>query len=752
MINPLIKRLPRELVKDIAKYIVLFFLMALPIAFISGYMVANDSMLRTYYDGLEEYMAEDGHFISTSELDKALIETIETDNNINIYNLSYKEITSSNGHSIRVYNTLDRENINKCCIHKGNSPTNLNEISLDRLYMENNNIKVGDKFSLSNVDYKVVSSISLIDYSTLFKNNTDTMFDANKFSIALVSNDMYNTISNGTIKYSYAYTFNDTLNDKDTYNKNKELSSYLYKKLLESSNRLDDFLSREDNQAMSFAKEDIEGDTVLVLVLALLLVIGLSFVFALLSKSQIEKDAKSIGTLKAMGYNRWELLSSYLILPTAITFISAIVANIISYTWMKSYIAELYYNSYSLPIYHTFYNAKALIFTTILPLVIVFIINLLIILKTISIPSLNLLKNELKTKKNKKVIKLSKNIKFINRFQIRTIIQNIGTYIALLFGTLFATMILLFGLMLNPLLDRYKEEIVDSQIAPYQTILKYDMDVSDGEKFYIKTLNYKNDEIMVYGVEKYGANSKYLSNLDLSSNNVIIANDLRAKYKIKNNKNIVLTEKYTENEYKFKVSGTYDTTGSLIIFMNYENFKETFDSGYLTSYFSSEKLNVADEYVYKTITLKDLTVASDQLTNSLGKVFWIYITLSIIIYVFVTYLLSKIVIEKSQSQISMLKIIGYKKGSINVIYNISTGVMLALSIVFSTFISKYLIKVAWDVVLKESMKGWINYYVAPYLYPLILFIGALSYGVVYFIESRRISKIDLSIAIKDNNL
>jgi putative ABC transport system permease protein len=752
MRNPLIKRLPRELLKDITKYIVLFFLMTIPIAFISGYMVANDSMIRTYYNALEKYNAEDGHFISSIELQKTFIETIEEDNNITIYNLSYKEIESSSGHNIRVYNAIDRDNINKYCIHKGNLPTKSNEIALDRLYMENNNIEVGDTYTISNIDYIVTSKISLIDYSTLFKNNTDTMFDANKFSIALVSNDMYDKISNDTIKYSYAYTFKDTLSKEDTHDKNTELSSYLYKKLLESGNRLDDFLSREDNQAMTFAIEDIEGDMVLIFVLGILLVVGLSFVFALLSKSQIEKDAKSIGTLKAMGYNRWELLSGYLILPTVVTFIAAIFGNIISYTCMKSYIAEIYYHSYSLPLYNTFYNAKAMILTTILPLVIVFIINLLIIFKTISLPALNLLRNEIKTKKNKKVIKLSKHIKFINRFQLRTIIQNIGTYIALLFGTLFSTMILLFGLMLNPLLDKYKEEIVESQIAPYQTILKSDIDVDNGEKFYIKTINYKNDEIMVYGIEKYGNDSLYLKNLDLSGNNIIISNDLKAKYKIKNNTNITLTENYTNNLYNLKVTGSYDTTGSLIIFMNYEMFKDTFDSDYLTSYFSKEKLNISDEYVYKTITLDDLTVASDQLTNSLGKVFWIYISLSIILYILITYLLSKIVIEKNQSQISMLKIIGYRESSINRIYNISSGIMLALTIIISTIISKYFIKVAWDIVLRKMMKGWINFYVAPYLYPLILFIGVLSYGVVYLIESRRISKIDLSLAIKDDNL
>ena len=39
--NPLMKRIPRELRKDLGKYIVLFLFLALMIGFVSGHMVAD---------------------------------------------------------------------------------------------------------------------------------------------------------------------------------------------------------------------------------------------------------------------------------------------------------------------------------------------------------------------------------------------------------------------------------------------------------------------------------------------------------------------------------------------------------------------------------------------------------------------------------------------------------------------------------------------------------------------------------------
>ena len=752
MRNPLYKRLSRELLKDLIKYIIMFFFLALPIALCSGYMIGNDSMIKTYYNGIDKYVLEDGHFITEKELDDNLINEIENEENIKIYKLNYKDETSSNNHTIRIYKESDRQNINKYNIRKGNIPSNDNEIALDRLYLENNKLKIGDNYIINNKEYKICGSIALVDYSTLFKNNTDTIFDANNFSIALVNDNAYNNISNDHVKYSYAYLYPSRLNKNEAYDRTTDLTKDLYQKLLSNGNSLDTLLSKDDNQAITYAISDIEGDLVMMLVFGMIIVFGLAFVFALSTKSQIESEAKSIGTLKAMGYNRFELLTGYLILPTIITLLAGIFGNILAYTCLKDYLVGLYYHSYSLPTYVTFYNPKALLFTTILPILMVFIINLLVILKTISIPSLNLLKNQLVTKKHKKVIKLNHKINFISRFQIRVILQNKGTYIALFFGTLLATIILLFGVMMNPLLNHYKKEVIKSQIAPYQTILKTDIDGLDGEKLYVKTLDYKNDEIMVFGLEKYGEESKYLKNINLDNKKVVISTDIKSKYKLKLNKKIKLEEKYSDDTYEFVINDTYKTTGSLVVFMDKELFLETFDSGYLTSYFSDEKLDIPGEYVYKTISLDDLILVSNQLTDSMGKVFFLFTAISIVLFVLLIFLLAKIVIEKNQSQISMLKIIGYDTFNINKIYNISTGIITILSVVISTFIAQFFIKIAWDIVLQTQMKGWLDFYIEPYLYPLIFGIGLGSFLIVYLIESRKISKINLSVALKDDNL
>lgn len=62
MKNPLRKRLLRELRQEMGKYLVVFILMVATIGFVSGFLVADGSMLTAYDNSFEKYNIEDGNF------------------------------------------------------------------------------------------------------------------------------------------------------------------------------------------------------------------------------------------------------------------------------------------------------------------------------------------------------------------------------------------------------------------------------------------------------------------------------------------------------------------------------------------------------------------------------------------------------------------------------------------------------------------------------------------------------------------
>ena len=61
MKNPLRKRVLRELRDEIGKYLVVFILMVSTIGFVSGFLVADGSMMTAYNESFEKYdIAESG--------------------------------------------------------------------------------------------------------------------------------------------------------------------------------------------------------------------------------------------------------------------------------------------------------------------------------------------------------------------------------------------------------------------------------------------------------------------------------------------------------------------------------------------------------------------------------------------------------------------------------------------------------------------------------------------------------------------
>ena len=91
MKNPLWKRVPRELKSDFGKYIVIFLFMTLTIGFVSGFLVADDSMLAAYNESFEKYNIEHGNFTLSSKASENTLKKIEEKGNVRICENFYRD-------------------------------------------------------------------------------------------------------------------------------------------------------------------------------------------------------------------------------------------------------------------------------------------------------------------------------------------------------------------------------------------------------------------------------------------------------------------------------------------------------------------------------------------------------------------------------------------------------------------------------------------------------------------------------------
>lgn len=197
MKNPLWRRIPKELRDDLGKYIVIFLFMVITTGLVSGFMVAGESMKKTYDNTFDKYNVEDGHFDLSNKATDDMKAAIE-DEGVELHDMSYYELpmgrkdsdaendTAYGVRTLRIF--APRNDVNKMCLMEGELPSEDNEIAIDRMYAVNNNIDIGDDIIVGDKLYSVCGFVALSDYSTMFQNNNDTMFDATIFGIAVVTN------------------------------------------------------------------------------------------------------------------------------------------------------------------------------------------------------------------------------------------------------------------------------------------------------------------------------------------------------------------------------------------------------------------------------------------------------------------------------------------------------------------------------------------------------------------------------------
>ena len=694
---------------------------------------------------------------------------------VNIYELFYKETDEtfsgddSYSGSVRVYS--QRSEVDLFDLLKGREPETDSEIIIDRMHADNAGISLGDTLYAGNAAFEVVGLAAFVDYSTLYENNNDTMFDALTFDAAMVTDEGFSRIRSNT-RANYAYTYKKAPADEF---EEKEMSENFMKALITqvavSENedlKIDDFVPAYLNNAMNFAENDLGKDKAMGGVLLYILTAVLAFIFAVTISTTLEQESSVIGTLRASGYSRGELLRYYMSAPLLVVLVAAVAGNILGYTFFKNVIVSMYYNSYSLPSYETMWTPEAFIRTTIVPIVLMLIINMVVIIHTLRLSPLRFLRHDLKRNKRKKAVRLPK-WNFFQRFRIRVFLQNIPNYLMLFVGITFVMLLLSMAVGMPETLSYYQDNMPGTVFAQEQVILSSTED-EDGniietaakgaERFSALSLERKsdsyNEEITVYGIAD---NSKFIHMSKSFISNatsegtvpVVISQAYSEKYNLSQGDIITLSEKYEHKDYTMKVAEVNDYSAALAVFMTNEQFNQVFDNDPddFTGYISDEKItDIDEEYIVKEITADDMMKIAKQLDHSMGSYMTYFQYVCMIVAAIILYLLTKIIIEKNERAISMTKILGYENGEIASLYLIPTAIVVFFSEFLAMYLGYILMIIFWKSMMM-GMGGWFAFKMSAggFVKEFILVFAA--YLIITVIDFVRIKNIPKVLALKN---
>ena len=856
MKNPLIKRIPKELISDGPKYLVIVLFMVVMIGVISGMYVGHDSMLESIANGRVELNIEDGSFELSKKASPALISAIENGQRADVrqymidegtreadeevakaieenYDSALEEALASDEYkkaeseaydeahkavieavdekwddlseeydlnsafeavpvtvfenfyhnesednnndgeedaTIRVFKSDDT--INMASFLEGRAPKNNNEIAIDRMHADNSGVSVGDTITVGGKEFEIVGLLSYVNYLTLHESNTDLMFDAFGFDVGMVTPEAFDALPS-RLHYNYAYQYiNEPADDIAKKDCADNFLKMLITQTVVNDNKIEDFIPEYARQASNFAPSDIDGDTTGTTIMCYILIAVIAFIFAITISNTIEKEASVIGTLRASGYTKRELIVHYMTMPVIVTIIGAIIGNALGYTAFRKVAVDLYYNSYSLPACEPAFSQEGLIKTTVIPLALMFLINLFVIIRKLQLSPLKFLRNDLRKTKHAKARKLPA-WSFMRRFRLRVIFQNLSNYAVLIFGVIFIEVMLCFAFGLPDSLEHYSQNAPDMMFADYQYVLMSNKD-DDGElitteepsaeRFSSTTLKYaknvnsklfagrgsgEDESVNIYGIMD---GSAYISITDsLETGEVLVSTAFRSKFGIQDGAEITLHEEYANKEYTFTVKGAAEYDGGVAVFMKNDSFNDIFgkDKDSFNGFISQNKITDIDEKnIAVIITQETITKVTNQLMHSMGQFFWVFRIAMVVLAAALIYLLAKIIIERNEKSISMAKILGFKNGEIASLYILPTAIIVVVFALIS-FVIGYFIMILIFRLFMMLMNGYFAFYMSPRSMILSVVYLLVGYAFVSVIDLIRVKKIRMDEALKN---
>lgn len=140
--------------------------------------------------------------------------------------------------------------------------------------------------------------------------------------------------------------------------------------------------------------------------------------------------------------------------------------------------------------------------------------------------------------------------------------------------------------------------------------------------------------------------------------------------------------------------------------------------------------------------------AADQMMDSFSTVILFINIFSVVVYLVIMYIMTKLVIDKNALSISYMKVFGYEEKEIRKLYLTATTIVVLISLVVCIPLEVVLFK-GTLVFLSSMIEGYIKFYLPAYVYFEIVIIGIAAYLCINALHMYHVKGIPMTEALKN---
>lgn len=707
---------------------------ALIIAAISTAELMND----VYNKGIEDCLTEDAQFVTMLPLSDSDISEAEQKYSVKIEEMVYCD-DEKDDYVLRLAGINDKVNI--CQVTKGNAPASDKEIMISERFADAQKLKIGDSIDICGESFRISGYMVRTDYLCMLRELTDSFPDYSSFGLAVANRSVVSELTDSRSYYAVRY-------QKD--------NSVEFRKGINSDRRILNYTAVNNNIRVQSALNQAKLVKSVALIVAPMLYGIVLLLITLMLSRRLKGEQKQIGTLIALGYKGAEIKRHYALYSLVPGIIGAAVGLVCGYAAAFPF-SEMYFNFFEAQPHTVRVSPVTAVLALILPPLLYTLVSNLTVGRMLRKDPVEMLRQTDKKKKGSAFL-AGRSLPFRKKYRLRSVFGHISRSIVIVTGIAVSTICILMGWITKDSADNIVDSSVDLIPYDYSYMLNTtEFDVPDDAESALVSRFETSDSTLLFSLWGYEEDTDFFtmktkSGKDMQYGSYYMTNAAAVSYGVSEGSSFTFRDLITTEEHTVKIEGIIDDNINSAVYTSTENAAEIMGYGKddRNMVVSRKKLEYDPDTVMSSSSRDDYRDSVKSAVQVYYKMCYIVILVGFMLGVLSMYLISNMMIEENTINISMFKILGYRKKEINSLVLSGNHILLIFGILIG-IPPALLVGKSICASSAETTGMLISLYVKPLSYLITVIIILASYVLSLLMVSNKVGRVEMTESLKRNN-
>lgn len=734
------KRYSRSIKHDRSFYISSSLLTVLTLLLFFIMNIAGEAIAKFGDDFFAEQKVEDAEFSTYLPISDEEIAGLEEKYALTLEPQYYTNIETGNT-TTRLFKKT--QEINLYHVTEGRDVLTDDEVVISEGYAVENKVELGSQITIGQKAYTVTGFFQRPDYLYMLENVDDAYKNVTTFFLAYVTDAEFERIGSTDCLYLVRYTQNNQNEFRKEINESYQMRSYL---------------SADDNIRIYIVKMQAEMfiavSYIILAIMPLLVVVLVSIVI----NRKVKSEQKQIGTLTALGYKKGQLMRHYAGFAMIPGLLGGLLSAVLALVFAQPF-GELGLADYEPMRIQCRLNPVVAVLAVIVPTVMYMLAAMRSVHKLLKKDSVLLLNgNADQGEKNYKHMLKKRKLSFRIKYALRSLVGNPSRTFVVFLGIFLGSYISLLGFSLLDTMDNTKQSLKDEMGSyEYQYVLNEltEENAYGGEALLMSTMETTNgSRFSVIGTRD---SNPYLKLEDTKGNPVSledgyhITSVMARLQDVKAGDSLTVCNPLSLEKITITISGIIDNDMQSAVYGSKANIARMLgmEESVSNVIMSDTELDIPSSKVVQVIKQCDAEEQFNNMTNQMDVMIYVLIGIGAVICMASIYVAVNMLVTENRSNISMLKVLGYKDRQINqIVLNVNhilvpVGFLLSIPLVFASN--------NWFMgILADFIGALLKAYIAPQSFVYSALLICLSYFGSLWMLRRKVAKVNMVESLKGN--